>query len=108
MHGKKLDGGIIMGKLKRTMSAVSNRIMYSCQEATYTVSKSFHKKLTFAEKQKLKMHLAMCKPCREFKTQNETINTGIKKLINSPAMPATFKLSQARKDKIKQAMSQQK
>ena len=90
-----------MGKMKNKMMGIMHRMMYSCEQASFLVSKSFHQKLTFAEKQRLKMHLSMCKPCRNFKTNNTILNQGFQKISQQSHNMSTFKLSDQKKTELK-------
>jgi len=82
------------------MMVFMHRIMFSCETATLMVSKSFHQKLTFAEKQRLKMHLLTCKPCRDFKTNSIVLNKGIDKMNRNVENIKTYRLSEDTKKKM--------
>ncbi len=43
--------------------------MLSCHEVTRLVSESRERKLALSEQMSLKMHLVMCKACRQFGNQ---------------------------------------
>lgn len=83
---------------------LSHRIMYSCEEATYQISNSFHKKLSFIERQKLKLHLALCKPCKDYKKATASINKATKKLIYRANNKPQFKLSNDKREHIRKVI----
>ena len=43
--------------------------MLRCKEATHLLSEAHDRNLSFSERLQLKMHLAMCTGCRNFKGQ---------------------------------------
>ena len=43
--------------------------MLKCKEATHLLSEAQDRELSFSERLQLKMHLAMCTGCRNFKGQ---------------------------------------
>ena len=87
----------------------SNKIMITCKESTFLISKKQQDKLTLGEKVKLQFHLMMCKYCRRFDTQISFIQKAILRLRNKIEQQSTnITLSQAQKEKIKDALKNQK
>lgn len=43
--------------------------MMNCHDATYFLSQSRERKLTFSERMKLRLHTGMCRDCAEFGRQ---------------------------------------
>lgn len=85
---------------------VMNRLMYNCSEATFMISKSRHKKLTFSEKQKLKMHLAMCKHCRSFSKEIALLEKNIAMVSNTSILEKAFyKLPETKKSEIRKMIN---
>ncbi len=93
-----------MGKKSTNSKSLMHRMIYSCEEATLKISKSHHQKLTFSEKQRLKFHMAICKPCRDFKIASSAINHGLRHLKRKTETNNTFKLSVEQKEKLKSAI----
>ncbi|TAJ13953.1 hypothetical protein DMA11_07110 [Marinilabiliaceae bacterium JC017] len=56
------------------------KIMITCEEATYLISKKQQDKLSHAERLKLFMHLIMCRYCYRFASQVTLITKAIKRL----------------------------
>ncbi|MDT8376733.1 MAG: hypothetical protein RQ867_08375 [Mariprofundaceae bacterium] len=53
--------------------------MYSCKEASRIASDSLDRKLTWSEWVNMKLHLAMCRLCRNFDQNIRFINTIMKR-----------------------------
>jgi len=54
--------------------------MLSCDEATMLITRSEFEELSSIKQFKLKMHLASCSMCRNFKQQSSIISTQVNKL----------------------------
>ncbi len=88
---------------------IDNKIMITCKESTFLISKKQQDKLSRAEKMKLQLHLMMCKHCRKFAEQISFIQKGIKRLrLKIEAQSANITLSVEQKAKIKEALHNQK
>jgi len=59
---------------------IKGKVMITCKEATYLISKDQQDKLGFSERFKLKLHLMMCKYCRRFLVQVNFITKAIGKM----------------------------
>ena len=88
-------------KVKIWMNNVMHRIMLSCDNATFFMTKKDYQKLSCKENVQLKMHLMGCKFCRTFNDQNVIISDKIKMLHQKPLKA---ELSEARKVEIQQAL----
>jgi hypothetical protein len=64
----------------------ANKIMITCREATYYVSKKEEGKLSFKVQFQLFIHLLICKFCRLFAKQNEQIIREVKHLHTSDSL----------------------
>ena len=56
--------------------------MLNCKEVTRLLSESQDRKLAVAEKMQLEMHLALCKGCRNFKSQMAFLREACKRYVN--------------------------
>lgn len=65
------------------MSKLNWNIMIACSEATKLVEKQHTSGLRFAEKIKLKMHLAFCDLCKQYEKQSGVIDEAVKKYIDT-------------------------
>lgn len=78
-----------------------NKVMLSCDTATYLITRSEYDKLSCIKKMQLKMHMAGCKYCRYFAEQTKYIS----KLLNKIRDPETQKLSVCLSDKQKKKIN---
>lgn len=70
--------------------------MKSCKEITLTVEKGKITKLSFKEKMQVKIHLMMCKLCRNFAVDSNFLD----KLL-SQLKPSNLKLTSEEKERLK-------
>ena len=66
--------------IKELMIKGKDKIMLTCEEATFLITKSEVEDLGCIKKMQLKMHLAGCSLCRRFKLQSDIINQSLKHL----------------------------
>jgi hypothetical protein len=59
--------------------------MLMCKEVTHLLSESQDRKLTISERLQLKMHLAMCSGCRNFKNQMVFLREACRRYVTDPA-----------------------
>ena len=59
-------------------------MMLSCKEATRLVSQGLDRKLGFGERVALRVHLAICDGCTNFKNQVAFLREAVKKLGSGP------------------------
>ncbi len=57
--------------------------MLSCKEVTHLLSEAQDRKLSMSEKVNLEMHLAMCKGCKNFKSQMSFLREACKRYIRN-------------------------
>jgi len=60
-------------EISNFMKKLMKKIMLSCEKATELIEKKIHFKLSLKEKVQLAMHLALCKPCSNYKKQSYLI-----------------------------------
>ena len=81
------------------------KIMISCHDATYLISKKQEEKLSFAERIKLAIHLMYCKYCNRFNKQTKQITLSIKKMNEKMRKNSVnLKLTEEQKKRIEEAM----
>lgn len=56
---------------------MKNLLMYSCANASALIEKKHSLKLSVSESLKLRMHLAFCRFCREYKKQSGLIEQAL-------------------------------
>ena len=66
-----------MSKLLNGIGKMMNKLMLSCDEATMLITRSDFEQLSSIKQFKLKMHLASCSMCRNFKQQSSIITSQI-------------------------------
>ena len=54
--------------------------MNLCEKLTYNYEKSKFKKLKFSDRRSMKKHLPMCKKCRDYQTDSDTLDHLLRKL----------------------------
>lgn len=59
----------------------------SCKEITHLLSESQDRKITVAERVHLEMHLAMCKGCKNFKSQMSFLREACKRYVKEQKNP---------------------
>ena len=81
------------------------KIMISCYDATYLISKKQEEKLSLTEQMKLSLHLMYCKYCNRFAKQTKQITDSIKKM-NKKMKDSSIKikLTEEQKKRIADAM----
>ena len=77
-------------------------MMISCEDATELVIKKSQEKLSFWNKFRLAFHLAMCKFCSLFETQNKIIDSIASKMDDGPVPE---KMTDSSKERILQEIS---
>lgn len=55
-------------------------IFPSCKEVSHLVSQGLDRRLGFGERVRLRVHLAICEGCTNFKRQVEFLRTAVRKL----------------------------
>jgi hypothetical protein len=96
-----------MSKMKKRMMKGMNKIMLSCDTATYLITRSEYEKLSCINRMQLKMHLVGCKYCRRFAEQSKYISEQLKKVRNPETQNITVCLTEKQKQKINLAIENQ-
>ena len=87
------------------MIALMTKMMLSCEEATFLISKKQHQKLTFKENLQLKMHLFSCYLCRRYEKEIAVLTQSFSKMkSDAEAEPPRIKLSEAQKQKLDETL----
>jgi hypothetical protein len=60
-------------------------MMLSCKEASRLVSQGLDRNLGFGERIALRVHLAICDGCSNFKSQVEFVRRAVKRLESKPS-----------------------
>jgi len=85
------------------------KIMISCYDATYLISKKQEEKLTLAEQMKLSLHLMYCKYCKRFAKQTKQITNSIKEMNRKMKKNSVkIKLTEEQKKRIAEAIRNKK
>ncbi len=79
-----------------------DKVMLSCDTATYLITRSEYGKISPLEKMQLTMHLAGCKYCRRFAEQSKYISTQLRKIKETGDVAVS--LSPEQKEKLKKAI----
>ena len=74
--------------------------MLSCKQASQIISQSLDKPLTMRERFALKLHLIICKYCKRFSQQVQTLRVALKQMISSIENNNTIELPSAAKNRI--------
>ena len=82
-----------------------NKMMLTCEDATYLMSIKSFRKLNLSEALKFRLHLLACIYCRRFNRQNNIIDQGIKDLLH-PEHEHLHRLSKEKKEKLQKTIDQ--
>ena len=74
--------------------------MLSCKQASEVISQSLDRKLTTWERLNLKLHLLICKYCRYFSQQLQTLRVAVKANVSSIENDNTIGMSNEAKKRI--------
>ena len=91
-----------MSKMKKTLMKGMDKVMLSCDTATYLIIRSEYGTISPVKKMQLSMHLAGCKYCCRFAEQSKYISAQLKK-IKDPANKSVA-LTDEQKEKLKTAI----
>ena len=81
-----------------------NKIMLSCDKATYLITRNEFEKLNYTKKMQLSMHLAGCKYCRRFAEQSKYITEQLNKLKNPRNQEFSIRLTEKQKNNLNTAI----
>jgi len=84
-----------------------NKIMLSCDMATYLITRNEFEKLNYAKRMQLSMHLVACKYCRRFAEQSKYISEQLNKLKNSKTQNFSICLTEKQKNNLNTAIENQ-
>ena len=62
-------------------------MMLSCKEVTRLVSQGLERRLGFFERLRLRVHLAICDGCTNFKRQTDFLRQAVARLASRTAKP---------------------
>ncbi len=84
------------------------KLMLSCERATFLITKEMHGTITFNEKVQMRFHLMACKYCTLFKKQSRFVNDNVEHLHRHPndSFP-DGKLDDTRKAAMEQALQEE-
>ena len=58
--------------------------MMNCHDATFLLSQSRERKLSFSERMKLRLHVGMCSGCTNFERQLPRLGESVRTLAKGP------------------------
>ena len=74
--------------------------MLSCKQSSQLISQSLDRPLTMRERVALKLHLLVCKYCKRFSQQVQTLRVAIKTVVSSIESNNNILMSSAAKKRI--------
>ena len=74
--------------------------MLSCKQASQIISQSLDRPLTMRERFALKLHLLICKYCKRFSQQIQTLRVAMKQMISSIENDNTIEMPSTVKERI--------
>jgi Putative zinc-finger len=74
--------------------------MLSCKQASQLISQSLDRKLTTGERFALKFHLFICKYCKNFSQQLQTIRVALKASLSAIENDSTIEMPRQAKNRI--------
>ena len=81
--------------------------MLSCIQASQIISQSLDRPLTLRERFTLKLHLAICKYCKRFSQQVQTLHVAIKTMVSSIESNNSIEMPSAVKKRITHYIEEQ-
>jgi hypothetical protein len=79
-------------------------MMLSCKEASQIISQSLDRPLTMRERFGLKLHLLICKYCKRFSQQLQTIRVALKLTTSAIDNDDTIKMPSETKKRLMQSI----
>jgi len=74
--------------------------MLSCRQASQLISQSLDRPLTLRERFALKLHLTICKYCKRFSQQMQTLRFAITKMVSAIENDNTIEMPSEAKKRI--------
>ena len=96
-----------MSNMNNIMMKGMNKIMLSCDKATYLITRNEYEKLNYTNRVQLSMHLVACKYCRRFAEQSEYITEQLNKLKDPKSQDFSICLTENQKNKLNTAIENQ-
>ncbi len=81
--------------------------MLSCKQASQLISQSLDRSLTLRERITLKLHLIICKYCKRFSQQVQTLRNAMRTMIDSIENNNTIVMPSATKKRIALSIKKQ-
>ena len=93
-----------MSNMNKIMMKGMNKIMLSCDKATYLITRNEFEKLNYTKRMQLSMHLAGCKYCRRFAEQSKYITEQLNKLKDTRNKEISICLTEKQKNNLNTAI----
>lgn len=90
---------------KHALENLMNRMMISCEKATFLISKAEDEKLSCKEQYQLQVHLVGCKFCRRYRKEIHYIGKALDKVRHSTSI--LEKLSPEKKQNLKETLEKE-
>jgi hypothetical protein len=74
--------------------------MLSCKQASQIISQSLDRPLTMRERFALRLHLLICKYCKRFSQQLQTLRVALRQMTSSIESNSTIEMPSAAKKRI--------
>jgi hypothetical protein len=74
--------------------------MLSCRQASQLISQSLDRPLTLRERFALKLHLTICKYCKRFGQQIQTLRLAVTKMVSAVENDNTIEMPSEAKKRI--------
>lgn len=78
--------------------------MLSCQKASFLITQSLMRKLTFAERLSLKLHTMICRICSRFRQQMIDLQASLKHIRQQQEQDTSIQLSDEARSRIQQSL----
>ena len=78
--------------------------MLDCKQASQLISQSLDRSLTLRERLSLKLHLFICKYCKQFSQHMQTIRVALKQMTSSIESNDSIEMPSAAKSRILQSI----
>jgi len=95
-----------MEKQVMIMMQLMEKIMLSCKQATFFSSIKNYKNLKWMQKIQLRMHLFMCRGCKEFDRQSQIIDESMAEIQKEGHLLAKDILSEDKKSQFNSTVNQ--
>lgn len=88
------------------MIQLMDKIMLSCKQATFFSSIKNYKKLKWMQKVQLRMHLLMCRNCKEFDRQSQIIDDSMAEIQKEGHLQSEEMLTKEKKIQLNSTVNQ--